>query len=142
MRITENVKFCKWEWVSCGGHFNFHGVFDIKRMFGTMIALVIDDASRIFPGCVRFTDRGRIETMRFLRQFLYCMVALAALSLAVSAQKGGHQKPPPKDPPPKITPSEPKSPPKENKPRNDKPKKPEFSFILTTGREREEINIG
>lgn len=64
--------------------------------------------------------------MKFLKQFLFTIVALVGLSLSVAAQKDNDQKkPPPKDPPPKIKPGGDK-PPKGD----DKPKKPGMSYII------------
>lgn len=72
--------------------------------------------------------------MKTLKQILITLIAVAGLSLAVSAQKGGGQDRPPKGPPPKIEPK-----PKDNpKPKDDKPKKPGMSFFVALPPESEE----
>jgi hypothetical protein len=63
--------------------------------------------------------------MRVLKDILFTMVLVTGLTLAVSAQKGGQQKPPPKDPPPKVNPGQ-KPPP----PKNEKPKKPGMAMEM------------
>ena len=59
--------------------------------------------------------------MKTFKQILFTLVAVAGLSLAVSAQKGGQQRPPKE---PKPIPARPK-PPKE-----EKPKKPGMSYFV------------
>lgn len=86
------------------------------------------DALSLFPGCVNLEERN--EAMKTLKHLLITFVAVAGLSLAVSAQGGGQQRPP-KDPPPKIEPK-----PKDNpKPKEDKPKKPDMSYFVALPRE-------
>jgi len=68
--------------------------------------------------------------MKTLKQILFTFVAIAGLSLAVSAQKGGGQKPP-KEKPPVINPKD--KPPKGN----DKPKKPGMSYFVVLPNETE-----
>lgn len=67
-----------------------------------------------------------MSEMKTFKQFLFILVAVMGLTLGVSAQKGGQQRPP-KDPPPKIEP-------KPKPPKGDeKPKKPGFAlFIVRT----------
>ena len=60
--------------------------------------------------------------MKTLKQILFILVAVAGLSLGVSAQKGGQR--PPKNPP-KIEPA-PKPSPKGEKP----PKKPGYALVI------------
>ena len=60
--------------------------------------------------------------MKTFKQILFTLVAVAGLSLAISAQKGGDQQKPPKNPP--TIPVKPK-PPKE-----EKPKKPGMSYFV------------
>lgn len=61
--------------------------------------------------------------MNKFKQILFTLIAVAGLSLAVSAQKGGDR--PPKDKPPVIKPGDkPKDPPK------NPPKKPGMSFYV------------
>jgi len=60
--------------------------------------------------------------MKTLKQILFTLVAVAGLSLAVSAQGGGR---PPKDPK-KIEPVPKQTP----KPKEDKPKKPGMSYFV------------
>jgi hypothetical protein len=67
--------------------------------------------------------------MKTLKQILFTLVAVAGLSLAISAQKGGGQQRPPK-PKPEI-PAKPK-PPKE-----EKPKKPGMSYFVALPPETE-----
>lgn len=62
--------------------------------------------------------------MNTLKQILFTFVAIAGLSLAVSAQKGGDKKPP-KEKPPVINPKD-KPPPRETP----KPKKPGMSYFV------------
>jgi hypothetical protein len=71
--------------------------------------------------------------MKFLKQFIFTMIAVMGLSLAAFAQKDGPKKPPPKDPPPKINPSRPKDPPPKG------PKKPEMSALAIIARLEEEV---
>ena len=72
--------------------------------------------------------------MKTFKQILFTIVAVVGLSLAVSAQKGGGDKPP-KNPPPKIEPK-----PKDNPPKGgDKPKKPGMSFFIVTGKEENQF---
>lgn len=54
-------------------------------------------------------------------------MAVAGLTLAVSAQKND-QKKPPKDPPPVVNPGQ--KPPKDRPPKEEKPKKPNMSFFV------------
>jgi hypothetical protein len=71
--------------------------------------------------------------MKILKQILFTFVAVAGLSLAVSAQKGGGQQRPPKEKPPVIKPGDkPKNPPKENR-----PKKPGMSYFVALVNENE-----
>lgn len=63
--------------------------------------------------------------MKTLKQILFTLIAVAGLSLAVSAQKGGDQKPP-KPKPPVIDPKPKEKPPKGD----DKPKKPGMSYFV------------
>lgn len=73
-----------------------------------------------------------MRAMKTLKQILFALVAVAGLSLAVSAQKGDQPKPP-KDPPPKIEPK-----PKDNPPKDQpKPKKPGMSFFVAIPKESE-----
>ena len=70
-----------------------------------------------------------MTAMKILRQFIFTIVAVIGLSMAVSAQKDDGQKKPPKDPP--VIKPEPKNPPRENPPKDgNKPKKPGMSFFL------------
>ena len=64
--------------------------------------------------------------MRVLKDILLTITLVFGLSLVVTAQKGGQQKPPPKDPPPKVNPGKPAPPPKGG----DKPKKPGMAIEL------------
>lgn len=69
--------------------------------------------------------------MNTLKQILFTIVAVAGLSLAVSAQKGGDK--PPKDKPPVINPK-----PKDRPPKGDtKPKKPGMSYFVAIVNESE-----
>lgn len=68
--------------------------------------------------------------MKTLKQILFTLVAVAGLSLAVSAQKGGGNDKPPK-PPTKIEPKD--KPPKEDK----RPKKPVMSYFVAIVNETE-----
>jgi len=69
--------------------------------------------------------------MKTLKQFIFTIVAVIGLSIAVSAQKNEPKKQRPKDPPPVINPGE-KQRPKENPPRREdkKPKKPGMAFMV------------
>jgi len=64
--------------------------------------------------------------MKMLRQFIFTLVAVIGLSMAVSAQKDDPKKTPPKPPPPVITPGDKTKPPREDK----KPKKPGMAFAI------------
>lgn len=69
--------------------------------------------------------------MKGFKQFLFILVAVAGLSLGVSAQKDGHR--PPKDPP-KIEPKDkPKPPPKGE----DRPKKPGYALVVLKQEDQE-----
>ena len=62
---------------------------------------------------------------KFLIKFLFTFVAVAGLTLSVSAQKGDQKKPKPPKETPKIEPAD------KQKPRDDKkPKKPGMAFVL------------
>ena len=65
-----------------------------------------------------------MAVMRILKQILFIMVVVTGLSLGVSAQKGGGQRPP-KDRPPKIEPK-----PKQTPKGDQKPKKPGYAFVI------------
>lgn len=70
--------------------------------------------------------------MKFLKQLMFTIVAVAALSLAVSAQRDDKKKPPPKNPDrPVVKPGE--KPPPKDKDGDQKPKKPEMAFVLVVG---------
>lgn len=74
-----------------------------------------------------------MKAMKTFKQILFTLIAVVALSFAVSAQKGGGQDRPPKGPPPKIEPK-----PKDNpKPKEDKPKKPGMSYFVALAPESE-----
>lgn len=62
--------------------------------------------------------------MKTLKQILFTFVAVVGLSLAVSAQGGGGQRPPKK--PPEIPAPKKEAP----KPKKDKPKKPGMSYFV------------
>lgn len=71
--------------------------------------------------------------MKTLKQIIFTFVAVAGLSVAVSAQKQDPKKPPPKDPPPVVNPGKPKKPPPKETPTprdQDKPKKPGMAFFV------------
>ena len=59
--------------------------------------------------------------MKILKQILFVLVLVAGMSIGVSAQKGGGQRPPKEQP--KIEPK-PKPTPKES------PKKPGYAFVI------------
>ncbi|MBC7899644.1 MAG: hypothetical protein H7070_06285 [Saprospiraceae bacterium] len=65
--------------------------------------------------------------MKILRQLIFTFVAIAGLTLAVSAQKNSNQQKPPKEKPPVINPGDKKPKP----PKEDKPKKPGMSYFVT-----------
>lgn len=67
--------------------------------------------------------------MKTLKQILFSLVAVAGLSLAISAQKGGGQQKPPKNPP--TIPAKPKP------PKDEKPKKPGMSYFVAPPPENE-----
>ena len=69
--------------------------------------------------------------MKILKQILFTLVAVAGLSLAISAQGGGQQRPPKQ---PKEIPAKPKENPK---PKEDKPKKPGMSYFVALPPESE-----
>lgn len=70
--------------------------------------------------------------MKKLREIVFVLVAVAGLSLAVSAQKDDKKEKPPKNPP-SVDPG--KKPPRDNPPKDDnKPKKPDFAFVLVVDR--------
>ena len=70
--------------------------------------------------------------MKTLKQILFTLVAVAGLSLAVSAQGKGGGGRPPKDPPPKVEPGK-----KPEKPKEDRPKKPGMSYFVAIVNENE-----
>jgi len=84
--------------------------------------LALEDGGRTFPlpGCVNFWER-ELKAMKTFKQILFTLVALAGLSLAISAQDGGQQRPP--KPKPEI-PAKPKP------PKDEKPKKPGMSYFV------------
>ena len=72
--------------------------------------------------------------MKFLRNLLFTLFAVAGLALSVSAQKDDKKRPP-KDPP-KVEPAD-KNKPRENPPpRDQKPKKPGMGFLLVIDEKR------
>ena len=64
--------------------------------------------------------------MRTFKQILFILVAVAGLSLGVSAQKGGGQQKPPKDRPPKIEPKPKHDPPPKG---GGRPNRPGMAFV-------------
>lgn len=69
--------------------------------------------------------------MKLVRELIFAIAAVIALSVSVSAQKKDDKKPP-KPTPPVVTPGD-KKPPKEAPPR-DKGKKPGMGFVLFVSR--------
>ena len=61
--------------------------------------------------------------MKILKQILFALVVVAGLSVGVSAQKGGGQRPPKEQP--KIEPK-----PKQTPKGDQKPKKPGYAFVI------------
>lgn len=59
--------------------------------------------------------------MKLMKEFLFTMIAVIGLSVAVSAQKKP-ENPPPKNPPPVVKPGKPEKPP-------EKPQKPAYAFV-------------
>jgi len=59
--------------------------------------------------------------MKLMKKFLFTIIAMVGLSVAVSAQKKPDN-PPPKNPPPVVKPGKPEKPPQ-------KPQKPTFAFV-------------
>ena len=92
----------------------------LTQVLGTGLALRMADALSLFPGCVSFWKR-ELKAMKTLKQILFTLVAVVGLSLAVSAQSGGQQRPP--KPKPEI-PAKPKP------PKDEKPKKPGMSYFV------------
>jgi hypothetical protein len=61
--------------------------------------------------------------MKILKQILFVVVLVAGMSLGVSAQKGGGQRPPKEQP--KIEPK-----PKQTPKGDQRPKKPGYAFVI------------
>jgi hypothetical protein len=81
--------------------------------------------------------KRKLNKMKTLRQFIFTLIAVIGLSMAVSAQKNDPKKQRPKDPPPVINPGDKKTKPKENPPRDEKkPKKPGMAFFVYSNNSR------
>ena len=66
-----------------------------------------------------------MAVMKTFKQFLFILMAVASLTLGVSAQKGGGQQKPQKPKPPKIEPAPKKDPP----PKGGRPNRPGMAFV-------------
>lgn len=82
------------------------------------------------PDALRI-GRGWIEGMKILKELIFAIVLITALSVSATAQKQDDKRPP-KPTPPVVRPGGDKKPPKESPPPRDdgKRKKPEMAFVV------------
>ena len=71
-----------------------------------------------------------MAVMKILKQILFILVLVAGMSLGVSAQKGGGQRPPKEQP--KIEPK-----PKQTPKGDQRPKKPGYAFVIALPEEKD-----
>ena len=75
-----------------------------------------------------------IKAMRSIQKFIFTLLMVAGLTLAVSAQKDDQKKPPPKGDPPVVTP-QPKNPPPQKPPSNTPQKPGMYAWIARSSSE-------